>query len=58
MHYDLIKNVLPSKHGHVLTGSEIQNIGRLKTFIPPERGGVIDLPVFYFLQSIHPTAMQ
>jgi hypothetical protein len=47
MHYNRIRNVLPSKHGHVLTGSGIQNIRRLKTFIPPERGGVIDPPRFF-----------
>jgi hypothetical protein len=58
MHYDLIRNVLPLKHGHVLTGSGIQNIRRLKTFFPPENGGVIDLPVFYFLKSIKRTGMQ
>jgi hypothetical protein len=58
MHYNRIRNVLPLKHGHVLTGSGIQNMRRLKTFIPPERGGVIDLPVFYFLKSINPIGMQ
>jgi hypothetical protein len=53
MHYNRIRNVLPLKHGHVLTGSGIQNIRRLKTFIPPERGGVIDPPVFLFSEINH-----
>ena len=58
MQYNRIRNVLPSKHGHVLTGSGIQNIRRLKTFFPPENGGVIDLPVFYFLKSTNHSGMQ